>query len=156
MKMRKRTTKTQRVIIRRVGGPLKTVKDKTKALYQYSVRVFVRWVLLHSCWPELNEELDAEVCAFIVACWQEGETRALVANLLSGIGDSQPCLRLSLHGARRLHRVWIKKELGGRCCPRSMWMARAIAGLLLWWGKEEQAFTLLLGYHGLLRTTEAV
>ena len=154
--MAKRTTKSQRASIRRVGGPLKTVKDKRKSLYDFSLRTFVQWALLHLVWPSANEDLDSAVCAFILVAWQEGETRALVANLLSAIGDTEPSLRLWLHGARRLHQAWVKRELGGRCCPMSRWMARAIAGVLLWWKKERQSFVVALGHHGILRTMEAL
>jgi len=87
--------------------------------------------------------------------WQEGDTRALVGNLISGIGDSEPSLRQWLHGARRLHTAWIKRELGGRCCPMTGWMARAIAGLLLFWNFEREAFVFLLGHYAILRTMDA-
>ena len=112
MRIRKRTTKTQRAQSRRVGGPLRTVKPKTKDLYNYSLRTFVRWVALHMAWPQTNEGLDACACAFIMMAWQEGETRALVGNLISGIGDSEPSLRQWLHGARRLHAAYSMDQKG--------------------------------------------
>ena len=132
---------------RRVGGPLRRMKPKTKDLYNYSVRTFIRRVALHMAWLQTNEGLDAGACAFIMMAWQESETRALVGNLISGIGDSKPSLRQGLHGARRLHTAWIKRELGGRCCPMTGWMARAIAGLLLFWRFEREAFVVLFCVH---------
>ena len=152
--MRTRTTKSQRALTRRSGGPLKTVQDKTRALYDMSLQCFVHWALQTACWPEIKEELDSAVCQFILAAWQEGETRALVANLISGISDAEPSLRNYLAGARRLHMAWIKRELGGRCCPIPWWMARAIAGMLLHWSYVEDCTMVLLGHHGLLRTNE--
>ena len=38
----------------------------------------------------------------------------------------------------------------------SRWMARAIAGVLLWWKKERQSFVVALGHHCILRTMEAL
>ena len=92
LEMRKRTTKTQRAQ-RRVGGPARTVKPKTKDLYNYSLRTVVCWVALHKAWPQTNKGLDACACTLIMVAWQEGETRALVRNLISSIDDSEPSLR---------------------------------------------------------------
>ena len=78
---------------RRVGGPLRAVKPKTKGSCNYSVRTFVRWVALHVAWPQTT----------IMMAWQEGETRALVRNLISGISGNKPSVRQWLHGTRRLH-----------------------------------------------------
>ena len=98
--------------------------------------------------PRSNDELDEIVCQFVMHCWQEGETRAVVANLLSGIGNTEPSLKLHLAGARRLYQARVKLELGGRCCPVTWAMAETRAGLLLHWGWAEQALMVLLMHHG--------
>ena len=156
MRMRHRTTRTQRVGIRRVGGPLKTVLDKTKKLYDVSLKLFCSWCAAHGKWPDSKDELDHAACQFLMHCWQEGETRAVVANLLSGIGNSEPSLKWHLAGTRRLYAAWVKRELGARCCPITWSMAEAIAGILLHWSWIEEGAMVLLLHHGLLRTMEGL
>ena len=152
MRMRHRTTRTQRVGIRRVGGPLKTVLDKTKNLYDVSLKLFCSWCAANDTWPDSKQELDHAACQFLMHCWQEGKTRAVGANLLSGIGNTEPSLKWHLAGTRRRYAAWVKRELCARCCPATWSMAEAIAGILSW---EEGAMVLLL-HHGLLRTMEVL
>ena len=156
MRMRHRTTRTQRVGIRRVGGPLKTVLDKTKSLYDISLKLFCSWCAANDAWPNSKEELDHAACQFLMHCWQEGETRAVVANLLSGIGNTEPSLKWHLAGTRRLYAAWVKRELGARCCPVTWSMAEAIAGILIHWSWVEEGAMVLLLHHGLLRTMEGL
>jgi hypothetical protein len=111
----------------------------TKDLYNLSVQNFVRWMALHMAWPQGKKQLDACAGAFIMMAGQECETGALVRNLISSIGDSKPSLRQVLHGTRRLHTAWSKGEIRGRYCPSTSWIARAIAGLLLFWTFELEA-----------------
>ena len=145
--MRKRTTKVQRAHASRVGGPLKTVQDKTRRLYDFSLKLFWLWSSVTGQWPQSNEELDAVATQFLLHCWQEGETRAVVANLLSGISDTEPSLRSHLGGTRRLYQAWIRRELGSRCCPVTLQMAEALAGLMIHWDFFEDAVMILLLHH---------
>ena len=72
MRMRHRTTRTQRVGIRRVGGPLKTVLDKTKNLYDVSLKLFCSWCAANDTWPDSKKKLDHAACHFLMHCGQEG------------------------------------------------------------------------------------
>ena len=80
MRMRHRTTRTQRVGIRRVGGPLKTVLDKTKSWYDVLLELFCSCCAANDAWPNSKEELDDAACQFLMHCWQDGKTRAMGAN----------------------------------------------------------------------------
>jgi len=154
--MRQKTTRAQRQQLRCLGGPLKTVRDKTRQLYDFSLQLYLVWATMEESWPLSNEELDASCSRFLLHCWQEGETRATVANLLSCIGDREPSLRWHLSGTRRLHRTWIKRELGVRCCALYWSMTEALAGLFLHWGWLHEALMALLMHHCLLRTMEGL
>ncbi len=94
-------------------GPLKKtlVKPRTAMLYRSAVQLFFFWLKAQRLpWPEDGDELDARVCEFGEMAWEEGETRALYANLISGIPWYEESLRQHLCSSRRLLSAWDRNE----------------------------------------------
>jgi hypothetical protein len=108
-------------------------------------------------WPSEAEALDELMEEYVEHCWQQGDTRAEIANLLSAI--SHPLTGLAraakhLKGAWRYYGLWVKLEKKDKCLPIRPLTCRAIAGRAVARGWFDLAFILLLAYHCLLRTQE--
>ncbi len=119
-KQRVRTTKPERKLRRAGLGPLQklTVAQRTKLLYKKAIAGFSFWMQLNRIvWPDDPEELDPVLCEYAEDCWQEGETKATFANLLSGLGDEEPDIKQHMHGAWRLKSTWDKHEPPPRSTP---------------------------------------
>ena len=154
---RTKTTRHQRVALRRLVGPLQLalVKPKTQELYNFSLALWGLWRLGERLpWPEDEDGLDDELSLFAEAAWQEGETKATVDNLISGIKLVEPRLQFKLRGVLRLMRAWKKKEVTAKCAPMTLQMLKAMVGLCFAWGWLEEAALLWLGYKCILRTGE--
>ena len=59
-----------------------------------------------------------------------------------------------LPGAWRLLRAWERRELPSRAPPLPIEVALALAGFAASIGRRDVAALILLGYHGMMRTTE--
>ncbi len=79
---------TERKRLRATLGPLHTLKviASTARRYEYAVRYFLWFCVAYfgKLADEL-EELDVQCSVFIHVCWEEGESRSLVADVLSGL-----------------------------------------------------------------------
>ncbi len=106
--------------------------------------------------PVEVEDFDFHVCVFIEDAWEEGQTRNLAADVLSGLQFHVPGLRHHLPAAWALLTAWKKAELPCRAVPLSPEQTLALAGLALKWGRIRLAIMLLLGFHCLLRTDEII
>jgi hypothetical protein len=104
--------------------------------------------------PSDHSALDSVVCAYIEVLWQEGESKSLAGDLLSGLQHHTPALKGWLNGGWRLHGAWSKLELPARALPISPLMAQALAGkaLLMHW--KDVCILILVGFHTLMRTGE--
>jgi integrase len=154
---RKKATRHERALRRKPVGPLKAtlVKPSTLLLYHHSLQVFYLWLRFHCLlWPATSDELDILVSSFGEAAWEEGETRALFANLLSGIRYFEESLRTSLFASRRLLTAWDRNEWTVRSFPLTAQMVKAMAGAALELGWIDVAVALLVGFAGLLRVLE--
>ena len=157
---RKSTTRAERRKSRAQVGPLgnKLLQDKTLRLYRASIAAFLVWMQgEEKSWPSEAEELDEFMEEYVEHCWQQGDTRAEVANLLSAL--SHPVTGLAraakhLRGAWRYYGLWVKLEKKEKCLPIRPVTCRAIAGRAIARGWFDMAFVLLLAYHCLLRTQE--
>ena len=105
-------------------------------------------------WPSDGDDLDALVSEFGEAAGEEGETRALFANLICGLPWYEDSLRQFLHASRRLLSAWDRSEWTVRSFPLTLTMMRGMAGLALSLGWYLEATALLVGYDGLLRIME--
>jgi len=99
-------------------------------------------------------EFDEVVCDAIEAAWAEGEARALVGNLLSGLEHRVTGLRGHLRGSWKLWRQWGQRELPDRALPISV-EAAMVLGLRLWKkGFPGCALLVVIAFDAFLRTTE--
>ncbi len=80
---------SERKRLRATLGPLQTLRviASTARRYDYAAKYFLwfRVAYFGKLADEL-EELDVQCSVFIKVCWEEGETRSLVADVLSGLG----------------------------------------------------------------------
>ena len=149
--------KSARKEARSAVGPLShhLVSPKAARSYEKSCQAFFLWT--HQCGFSLPDEVvefDQLLMDYIDEAWEEGESRSVVANLLSGLHHYVPGLRGKLNGAWRLHAAWCRKELPERSHPMPPKMITAFAGLALHWKLPGLAVGMLLGYHCFLRTGE--
>ena len=104
-----RTTRAQRRALRAQVGPLQQtlLKAKTRTLYDFSLSLFALWrVAMGLSFPACASDLDDMVMLFITTAWEEGETRAVADNLISGLKDADPdLLGQRLKGSARLMRA---------------------------------------------------
>ncbi len=131
-RMRTKTTKAQLALTRRSCGPLNTVQDKQEPGTTCLCNVLFIGHFRQLAGP--RSEMDSAVSQFILAAWREGEARALVANLISWISDTEPSLCIYFNEARRLHMSWTKANLAdatvrshGEWC--ALWLACCFSGL---------------------------
>jgi hypothetical protein len=157
---RKSSTRAERRQSRAQVGPLakKLLQDKTLSLYRASMAAFLAWMKgEEKSWPAEAEALDELMEEYVEHCWQNGDSRAEVANLLSAM--SHPVTGLArvakhLRGAWRYYGLWVKLERKDKCLPIRPVTCRAIAGRAVARGWFDLAFVLLLAFHCLLRTQE--
>jgi hypothetical protein len=157
---RKSSTRAERRSSRAQVGPLakKLLQDKTLSLYRASMAAFLAWLEgEEKTWPSEAEELDELMEEYVEHCWQNGDTRSEIANLLSAM--SHPVTGLAraakhLRGAWRYYGLWVKLEVKEKCLPIRPVTCRAIAGKAIARKWYDLSFILLLAYHCLLRTQE--
>ena len=93
-----RVSPHERALKRAGVGPLKKtlVKPSTLRAYHDALRIFYHWLRLRFfdfLWPEDGDDLDQRVCEYGEAAWEEGESRAALANLVSGIRHFEEALQ---------------------------------------------------------------
>ena len=154
---RTRIPRPERARVRAAVGPLKKtlIKPATLRSYQFSLKLFYLWLAFWSLtWPSDRDELDTLVSQFAEAAWEEGESRAVFACLVSGIPYLVPALRNSLFGSRRLITAWDKSESVTRSFPITEVMAFALAGEALFCGWSLDAAAILIEFAGMFRVME--
>lgn len=154
---RPKVPRHERALSRVRVGPLRAtlVKVGTARVYRQSVHVFFLWcTTMQIAWPSDGDELDHVVAQFGEMAWEEGETRALFANLLSGLPLYEESLRQYLNCSRRLLTAWDKNEWTVRSFPMTPAMMFAFVGTAVAVGWLVEAAALLVGYDGLLRIME--
>ena len=101
--------------------------------------------------PTDHRELDPLVQEAIELAWHQGEARALVGNLLSGLEHFIPSFRSNLKGSWRLWKQWGKRELVSRAPPVDPRTVLALCYYMHTWGHPEAAVVTLLAFHRFLR-----
>ena len=152
-----RLTKQQRRIERRKIGRLhdRVVTPQTLVRYRAAVFKFFAWVRsLGSQLPATWVGFDLLVSRFIEEAWQDGEPRALIGNLLSGLKFFVPPLKGRLSGGWRLHTAWGKHELPARAPPTTFEGTLAISGVLWMWQFIDAALGVILISHCLLHMAQ--
>ena len=104
---------------------------------------------------DTTEGIERQLLQFIEAGWEHGEPQNLMYDCLSGL-QSIYNVRKCFPNAWKLMTVWTRLEPAKRAPPMPMSVLLVLAGLAGAIGLPDLALTLLLGFFGLLRTTEAL
>ena len=150
-------TKQARKEARNAFGKLseRLLPPTTRNRYAVACAEFYAWLIASFVeWPETVLAIDQACCAWIDACWEEGEAKGFVGDCLSGMHHFLPFVRGRLNGAWRLHSAWGRFELPYRCWPMPELVLLARCGLTAAWGWFDVAWVLECGFRGFLRTVE--
>ena len=150
-------TASERAKIRKSLGSLKslTVQPVTRARYEQARQDFYAWLREERLvLPSSAFELDRVVSDYLEALWARGKGRTEGSNILAGLQDAQPHLKGKLKMSWRLMKTWVTHEVPNRAPPLSEDALHVLVGYSLFKGWNTFALSLLLGFHGLLRTGE--
>ena len=150
-------TKEERVESRKQLGSLRqlTVQPSTRARYTKALDKFFEYLNQHQLQlPQQKRLLDGLTSDYVEFLWANGEGRALAADTIAALQDREPQIRGSLQGTWRLLKTWNTTELPNRAPPMPMEILEAMVGHALFNNRPLFALSLLLGFHGLLRTGE--
>ena len=138
----KALVKATRVKTRAQQGTLTSnlVKPYTRKVYWDSVLYFFQFLVLFGLeLPLQKDDMDDLLCQAIEHAWENGEARALAANMISGLEHHVNGLRGLLKGAKRLWRQWGKLEDISRAPPLDARTVLAMCWYLWDWGYPEVA-----------------
>ena len=105
------------------------ISQKSENGYFDALVKFFNWMKkerMHICTSGYS--LDDQFCEYLCWLWEEGESRAALANLVSGIRHFEEALQPHLFAARRLITAWDKNEFATRSFPLTPLMRDALAG----------------------------
>ena len=130
------------------------IAPKTLTRYTHAVAAFSTWLMAY-VGHEANsaEELDAQVGWYIEHLWEEGESRSLAGDCISGIQHLLLTKRI-LPGSWSLVGTWCRLEMPARAPPIAWEVVLGMAGLAVSEGDFSMAVALLLGFHCFLRVGE--
>ena len=154
-----RPNRTDRAQQRRGLGSLsqRVLQPGTRTRYELACRWFFAWLRSWQVsFPRDAFELDDCLCRCIDQAWDEGESYTLIGDLLSGIAAFVPRLRAQMPAAWRLHSAWRRLELPCRAWPLSEQQAMALAYSCLVNDCWDVGLLILMAFHGILRTHEAL
>ena len=150
-------TEGERAIQRRKLGSLKslTVQPVTRARYQQSREMFYEWLRAENLLlPHSPFQLDMVVSDYLEFLWAQGKGRTTGSNLLASLQDAQPHLKGKLKSSWRLMKTWVTHKIPNRTPPLSLDVLHLLVGYALFKEQPLFALSLLLAFHGLLRTGE--
>ena len=128
---RRRVQRAERVKTRRQLGPLgkRRVAPSTSKLYDAALQLFSAWLKAEGRkLPKHEEYMPPLLEDFAEALWQEGETKADLANLLSAMELAEARLKTVTRSAWRLYGVWGRNEIPTRAPPLLRQMVHAMIG----------------------------
>ena len=94
------------------------------------------------------------ICKFVESCWEEGESKHLIGDLLSAIPKYSPHLNRKLSCSWSLYRTWQRHEPPCRCPPFTLKVCMAVANVMWRTGFRQAAAATILGFHCILRSGE--
>ena len=155
---RSQVSRSAKAKARRQLGPLRkrTVGAQARKLYDKAMALFKLWLRSEgNCWPRSEAEFSDRLMEIAEVLWEEGESKADLANLLSAFHDAMPSIDPCLRGAWRLYHIWRRDEFAEQSTPAKQELVEAIAGLALHWRWPEMGLMVSLSFWCLLRTAEA-
>lgn len=150
-------SREDRAKIRKQMGPLRssTVQPVTRQRYDSAKQMFFKYLDDEKLiLPTSSSALDVIVADYIEHLWASGEGRSQASNILAALQDTQPHLKGRLAQSWRLLKAWNTNEIPSRAPPFPKEVVDALVGYALFKGEPLFAFSLLMGFHGLLRTGE--
>ena len=154
-----RPTKLERQRDRAPLGKLskRLISDRARGRYKAACIWFFNMIAAFG-WevPNTRIEFDIQVCKIIDAAWEEGESRSLIGDLLSGLPMFVHFLRGQLPGAWRMFAAWGRLELPMRAWPLTREQVMAMCAVLYAWDLQDVALVVLLQFHALLRAGEGL
>ena len=148
-------SKEERKKVRKSLGSLKslTVQPKTRERYAGALDRFLKYLTRENLvLPKARDAIDPLVSDYIEYLWSEGEGKAEASNVLASLQDTDPKLRGCLPSSWRLLRTWNANEIPQRAPPMSESVLKAMVGWSVMHEHYGFALSLLVGFHGLLRT----
>eukprot|EP00435_Cladocopium_sp_Y103_P048031 s1613_g14.t1 len=153
----KNLSKEERKKVRKTMGSLKhlTVQPKTRQRYSEELQHFFSYLRGEGLrLPSRRDAMDSLVSDYLEFLWSQGEGRAMASTFLAALQDSDPKLKGCLPGSWRLMRTWVANEIPQRAPPLSDSVLRAMVGWAIMHDEPTFGLSLLVGFHGLLRTGE--
>lgn len=150
-------TAEARAKMRRQLGTLKslTVQPITRKRYEEARESFYNWLRAERILlPNSAYQLDFVVSDYLEALWAQGKGRTEGSNILAGLQDAQPHLKGKLKMSWRLMKTWATHEVPNRAPPLALDCLYVLVGYAIFKKWHLFALSLLLGFHGLLRTGE--
>ena len=138
-------------------GTLKslTVQPITRERYQQARNMFYEWLRRENLvLPHSGYHLDLVVSDYLEHLWAQGHGRTFGSNILAALQDAQPHLKGKLKSSWRLMKAWVTHEVPNRAPPMAEETLHLLVGYAMFKGEHAFALSLLLGFHGLLRTGE--
>lgn len=128
------------------------LSDKTQVRYYAALRTLLPYIegITH------ESQLDTQVCTWVRAMWRGGDPLLTVGDGLSALHFYEPWTKKRVPHAWKLFQVWKKIEIPSRAPPLTLELVRAMAAYELDHGHLEMAAILVLSFHCLLRTGEAL
>jgi hypothetical protein len=151
-----KVTRAGRAEVRQDAGRLRDnrVNGKTLQRYTAACMMFQWWLFGNGTEYAAGwDELDLQLCSFLESLWEDGESKGIANDVLSG---TQHFLltRRRLQGAWQLLTTWGRLELPCRAPPMLSHIALAIAGLAISIKRVDYAALILLTFHCFLRSGE--
>ena len=153
---RRGETPAERAVARRALGSLNDllVSPRMQVRYRRAVSYFVHVLsLLFVCVSDDLPTLDRQLCYFLELCWQEGESKATVADAICGIQHSLN-VRRCFPGAWRLFGSWTRAEIPFRAAPLPLFGCFGLSGALISLNELGAAALVCCGFNCILRTGE--
>ena len=132
----------------RKGKTLDDVESITKTKYTRTVQKFFTanaFFKLRTLGSTM--ELDLCLCAYIEHLWQDGETKGLAGDTLSGLEYFIKPLRGKVRGAWRVFTASTKKELPNQAPPLPIGVMFALVGIFSTLDMVGVAAGIALGFH---------
>ena len=130
------------------------VQKRTLKRYNLATQWFMAWLLLVGYSAASSyDELDMQLAEYLEFLWESGQRYNLAGDTLSGISHHTNAKR-KIPFAWRLLTAWKRHEVPVQAPPMSRLMALAIAGAAMQASEAWFALSILVGFHGFLRTTE--
>eukprot|EP00435_Cladocopium_sp_Y103_P054863 s86_g18.t1 len=128
------------------------LSDKTQARYYSALRKLLPY--LEAC--KHQADLDSWMCRWVRRMWKDGEPLLTVGDGLSALHFHQPWTRRCVPHSWKLFNVWRRIEIPNRAPPLTQRLVRSMAAFELECGNLEMCAILVLSFHCLLRTGEAL